>query len=137
MGKLNLEDLIHTPALTPSFSTYNIAVDYSLDFEIKIVMMGEMVILKNEERDSRVVVVPGINKIEEREEAGPSTTTRDVKGVLAEEEEQQPFRGMGKEAEVLEERREEEQRREQQRQQQGYTKPPAGEGDEQLPAYEP
>ena len=57
--KLDLEDLIHTPALIPSFSTYNIARQYFLEYELKIRVFGEtntMITLK--ESDLAVVVFP-------------------------------------------------------------------------------
>ena len=82
-GEISLESLIHTPALTPSFSTYNIAVEYTLSFTLTLSILGETVTLSSSDSDGRtgsedqegmegetlrVVVLPASTVVDEEEE---------------------------------------------------------------------
>lgn len=43
----DLEDLVHTPAVVPSFSTYNIARQYSIEYKIKVKVDRDEVLLED------------------------------------------------------------------------------------------
>ena len=128
-GEADLEDLIHTPALAPSFSTYNIAVEYKLEFEMKLVLLGETMTLSSTSSESgypRIVVVPASSNVdgEGEEKVGKSGT---AEGRKKGSKQESSGKVLSKEAEVAMERRTREQRR---------TENTSAD-EEELPAYQP
>lgn len=125
-GQIDLENLIRVPALTPSFSTYNIAVEYTLEYEIKAHLFSSTVTLNSadsEGGDPRILVVPASSEVtgEDKGEGAPSSSLRST------EKKEQPGSQAGKvpskEAEAAMERTE--------------RQDPEHEADDELPAYRP
>ena len=110
-GDADLEDLIHTPALTPTFSTYNIAVEYSLEFEITLRLFNTTVTLNSADSEAGIpgiVVLPASSSTaEEGEEEDASSTSVEDTG-KKELPAQHAGKILSKEAEVAQERTEEE-----------------------------
>ena len=121
-GVADLEDLIHVPAVTPSFSTYNIAREYTLEFEVKMNILGESVSIGNTSSMVKVVVLPPergvtISPLVSNREDGVSAAVSSA-GPLPEKHEHVST----KEAEAAQERQ---------------LQVPQEGPSEQLPAYEP
>ena len=67
-GQADLEDLIHLPSTTPSFSTYNIALAHTVEFEITISILGDTVVLSSQtEGNLPIDVVPAIPTINDND----------------------------------------------------------------------
>lgn len=123
-GDADLEDLIHTPAMTPTFSTYNIAVEYSLEFEITLHLFDTTVTLNSADSEAGIpgiVVLLASPSVDEKgeEEGAPSTSVKNTG--KKELPGQHAGKALTKEAEVARER----------------TERQNPEEEEELPAYRP
>ena len=125
-GEVDLEDLIHTPLLTPSFSTYNIAVEYSLEFDITVNCFNTTVTLSSmdcEAGNLRMVVLPASSSVDEEGEKALAASQSTDKGELGMTRVQQSTAGVqiSKEAEAALDK--------------PFRQDP--EDEEELPAYKP
>ena len=121
-GAADLEDLIHVPAVTPSFSTYNIAKEYMLEYEVKMSILGESVSIGNSSSMVKVIVLPPERGVPVSPAIANSVDGQEIAAGSAEPLREKHDHVPTKEAEAAQERQ---------------SQVPQEGPPEQLPAYEP